>query len=391
MEIQPGNAQWQGARDEQQDAFGFLGFDHPALRAHGGVLLVLADGMGGLSGGRQASRLAVERMMAAYAAKRPDEPIPAALERALQAANQAVYDLACAREGEGQVGTTLVAVVACGAQLHWVGVGDSRLYHYRAADDTLTQCTDDHTYANQLLRQVAEGLLSPEAAAADPDRQALASFLGLARIPEIDRNLHPVDLAPGDRLLVLSDGVYGVVPEAELKTLVRQDPQAAAEALIQALQDAARPDQDNATAALLGLAADAHSPGCVPTERVPGAGARFAWWRRRLIAVILLGVLAALPGFYFLWTKGTQDSAPDPKVSGAAGLDLPSSIEAGAGRDTEPALPPEPEVKAEPELRKQPPQGAPVKREGGAAAIPSPGGSARPLVDAARATAVPGP
>jgi len=130
------------------------------------------------------------------------------------------------------------------------------------------------------------------------------------------------------------------------------------------VQAAARPDQDNATAALLGLAADAQRRDCASGERVPGAGARSARLSRRLLVVILLSVLAALPGFYFFWTKGVQDSAPDPKASGAAGLALPSSIEAGAGRDTEPALPPEPEVKAEPEpeQRKPPPHGAPVKR-----------------------------
>ncbi|AUB81612.1 PP2C family protein-serine/threonine phosphatase [Candidatus Thiodictyon syntrophicum] len=332
MDIQPGNAQWQGTRDEQQDAFGFLGFDHPALRAHGGVLLVLADGMGGMSGGRQASRLAVERMMAAYGAKQADESIPRALERSLQAANQAVYALACAREGEGEVGTTLVALVARGAELHWVGVGDSRLYHYRAADDTLIQCTDDHTYANQLLRQVAAGTLSPEAAAGDPDRQALASFLGLAQIPAIDRNLHPVHLAPGDRLLLVSDGVYGVLPEADLKALVRQDPQAAADALIQAVRALARPEQDNATAALLGLAEDGHERGSAPGRparpAAPATGARPAWRRRPVIAALLALLLAALLGLSLGW-KYLQPAAPgavsdppqaegQPKTSGSA-------------------------------------------------------------------------
>jgi protein phosphatase len=90
MDIRPGNAQWQGTRGEQQDAFGFVGFEDPALSAHGGVLVVLADGMGGMSNGRQAGRLACERMMTAYAEKGADEPIGRALERALAAATQAV-------------------------------------------------------------------------------------------------------------------------------------------------------------------------------------------------------------------------------------------------------------------------------------------------------------
>ena len=345
MDIQPGNAQWQGTRDEQQDAFGFIGFDNPGLCAHAGVMLVLADGMGGMSGGRQASLLAVERMMAAYGAKRADEPIPRALERALQAANQAVYALARAGAGEGQVGTTLVAVVARGAELHWVGVGDSRLYHYRAADDTLTQCTDDHTYANQLLRRVAAGALSPEAAAGDPDRQALASFLGLSQIPEVDRNVHPVHLAPGDRLLVVSDGVYGVLPEAELKALVRQDPQAAADALIQAVRALARPEQDNATAALLGLAdagrARDPAPGLPVRAAAVGQGARPVRGKRPVIALslaLLALLLAAALGGYLLWSDDGPAAPPAvsaPQAPGTPGLTPPSAtatgIEAGTG------------------------------------------------------------
>ena len=262
---------------------------------------------------------------------------------ALQAANQAVYELACAREGEGQVGTTLVALVARGAELHWVGVGDSRLYHYRAGDDTLTQCTDDHTYANQLLRQVAAGTLSPEAAAADPDRLALASFLGLAQIPAIDRNLHPVHLAPGDRLLLVSDGVWGVLPEADLKALVRQDPQAAADALIQAVKALARPEQDNATAALLGLAEDGHerasAPGQPARAAPPATAARPARHKGPVIAALLALLLAALLGSYFGW-KYLQPADPpqaegQPKAGGTAADPASPPVAAAPSQPTE--------------------------------------------------------
>ncbi len=123
MDIRPGNAQWQGTRSEQQDAFGFVGFEDAALRAHGGVLAVLTDGMGGMSNGRQAGRLACERMMTAYAGKGADEPIGRALERALTAANQAVYRLALEGGGEGQVGTTLVAAAVRGSRVALGGRG----------------------------------------------------------------------------------------------------------------------------------------------------------------------------------------------------------------------------------------------------------------------------
>jgi PPM family protein phosphatase len=317
MDIRPGNAQWQGTRSEQQDAFGFVGFEAPALSAHGGDLVVLADGMGGMSRGRQAARLACERMMTAYAEKSQDEPVAQALERALTAANQAVYRLALEGEGEGEVGTTLVAAVVRGAELHWVGVGDSRLYRYRAEDDSLTACTTDHNFANQLLFQVAAGALGPVEAAAHPDRQALTSFLGLEVIPEIDRNLHPVHLAPGDRLLLCSDGVHGVLSEADLRLLLRQDAQAAADALIGAVKALDLPDQDNATVAILGIEPDAPADAPPPISDARHAGRRRSWG---LIALVLGGLLLVLIGALiggYLQAVGAQTPAPRARASHA--------------------------------------------------------------------------
>jgi PPM family protein phosphatase len=336
MDIRPGNAQWQGTRGEQQDAFSFVGFEDPALSAHGGVLAVLTDGMGGMSNGRQASRLACERMMTAYAEKGADEPIGRALERALAAANQAVYRLALEGEGEGQVGTTLVAAVVRGSELHWVGVGDSRLYHYRAEDDSLTVCTTDHNYANQLLQRVAAGVLDPVEAAVDPDRQALTSFLGLEVIPEIDRNLHPVHLAPGDRLLLCSDGVYGVLPEADLALLLRQDAQAAAEALIGAVKVLGLPEQDNATVAILGMEPEAATDPSPPTTDTQPTGRRRPWGLIALaIGVLLLVLIVAYLQFgsdlnprrtaLSLVQEGVQSEAANPQRPGAIGIKGPRS------------------------------------------------------------------
>ena len=296
MDLTPGNAQWQGTRSEQQDAFGFLGFDQPDLRSHGGVLLVLADGMGGMSGGGRASRLAVERMMAAYATKTPDEPVPRALERALQAANRAVYELACASEGEGEVGTTLVAVSVRGVELNWVSVGDSRLYHYRAGDDSIAQCTDDHTLVNEHLRKLATGAADPGEA---PQRDALVSYLGLAQIPEIDRNRYPLHLGPGDRVLLCSDGIHGVLEETAIRTLMRGDSQGAAEGLVAAVRAQGRESQDNATAAILGLEGTGESTRRSPRLEVRPAGEerpkrRLAIPLMAVAAIVLVGLIGYL-------------------------------------------------------------------------------------------------
>jgi protein phosphatase len=130
-------------------------------------------------------------------------------------------------------------------------------------------------------------------AAVHPDRQALTSFLGLEVIPEIDRNLHPVHLAPGDRLLLCSDGVYGVLPEADLRQLLRQNAQAAAEALVGAVKALGLPEQDNATVAILGIEPDAGADTPLPTDDAKLTGRRRPWG---LIALALGGLLLVLIG-----------------------------------------------------------------------------------------------
>jgi serine/threonine protein phosphatase PrpC len=114
MKLHPGNAQWIGRRAEQQDAFGFAGFDQAYFLAHAGVLAVLADGMGGMSNGREASRSAVQCMLASYREKRPDESIPDVLMRGLTAAD-ALIAAVNAKAMQTQDNATAV-VLACQAE-----------------------------------------------------------------------------------------------------------------------------------------------------------------------------------------------------------------------------------------------------------------------------------
>lgn len=262
MALEFGNAQWIGRRAKQQDTFAFIGLEEPDLCRHAGVLAIVADGMGGLLRGSEASRLAVQAMRSAYLSKRPDESIPDALTRSLKMANSAVYELAQHSGGEGSVGTTLVAATVYNSALYWVAAGDSRLYLYRAANDSLTQCTEDHNYGNALLHQVQTGTLRREAIIGDPDWQALTSFLGMAEIPFVDRNVRPLALAPGDRLILCSDGVYGALDENELKACLNPDAQATSDALMEAVKHKGIAGQDNATVAVLGCAE--------PTDPTPG-------------------------------------------------------------------------------------------------------------------------
>jgi protein phosphatase len=250
MKVHPGNCQHIGARSSQQDAFGFSDKDDLGFVAHGGVLAVVADGMGGMTHGGEASHLAVRAFLQSYMAKPVDATVPMALRQALDEANQAVIDLA--RDvGEEDVGTTLVAAVVLGEALHWVSVGDSRLYLWR--NGKLTQLTEDHVFAIDLDRDAAHGLISPEEAANHPERPALTSYLGLTPLDLIDQNPEPFELLAGDKVLLCSDGFYAALEERELIACLDPDPQKMAEELVSIVLAKNRSGQDNLTVAMLGL------------------------------------------------------------------------------------------------------------------------------------------
>lgn len=318
---QPGNAQWIGARAYQEDAFGFAGFDARGRAESDTVLAVVADGMGGLAEGRAASQAAVSAFLAQYQARPAEESLPERLLAALLAANDAVHTLAKATAGEGQVGTTLVAAAIQAGQLWWVAAGDSRLYFYRAADASLTPANEPHNYAHHLWSQVPSESPYPDWIDAHPDRDALVSFLGLAEIPEIDRNLRPLSLEAGDRLLLCSDGVDGVLTPEELVAELPGPPQAAAEGLIARLQALARPTQDNATVAILAYGAGDRSVTAVtrvtpPVAEPPQpAGRRRAWVKYGGLAVLLmLWVALGLKFGTGYWREYLGQAKPEPLV-----------------------------------------------------------------------------
>ena len=314
--VSPGNAQTLGQRAEQQDAFGFGRFDDPQFLAHGGYLAVLADGMGGLLDGEEAARQAVRTFIDGYAAKPPDESIPAALDRALDIANREVHALATGGAGEGECGTTLVAAVLQGSELHWVAVGDSHLYHFEAATGGLHQINTDHRYGRELDQDVEAGHLTPEEAEAHPDRDALTSFLGLAVIPEVDRAAPPLAVSAGDRVLLCSDGVYRALDATVLAVALALPAQPGAERIIAAVTAAAHPYQDNATVAVLAL-----DPEPVRTEIVaPARRVRSVLWVLLALTALLAAVYHGALGERWVWpfgSAGPLDSAtaaPGPPV-----------------------------------------------------------------------------
>lgn len=186
----------------------------------GWTAVIVADGMGGHRAGDVASELAVSTLADSLQSWPPD--VQAAqgitlLQEMIGKANKAVFETASLNEKYHNMGTTL-AVAVLGKKRGWIGhVGDSRIYRFRAGG--LEQLTDDHTVINELSKA---GQISPEEAARHPLRHAVTRSVGTDR--EVKADVKAIDMMPGDRLLLCSDGLSGLVePEKLLAVLGATD------------------------------------------------------------------------------------------------------------------------------------------------------------------------
>ncbi|MGF3056576.1 PP2C family protein-serine/threonine phosphatase [Microbacterium sp. YY-01] len=204
----------------------------------GANLFVVADGMGGHAGGDVASTIAVQRM------ERLDQPYTTTDEAqaALQAAaTTAAEDLKIAAKERPELsglGTTLSAIIMVDDYAVIGHIGDSRIYLYR--DDELTQITADHTFVQRL---VDTGRITPEEARYHPRRSVLMRVLSDMDIdPELDMFVMPTQ--PGDRWLLCSDGLSGVVDDPHMLKVLRYSlpPGRTADHLLKLALDGGAPD-----------------------------------------------------------------------------------------------------------------------------------------------------
>ncbi|TJY43252.1 Stp1/IreP family PP2C-type Ser/Thr phosphatase [Cohnella pontilimi] len=186
--------------------------------ADGWTGVIVADGMGGHRAGDVASELAVGCLADALQFWNPNQT-PAEAEAALQEminkANRVVYETASLNEEYHNMGTTVVVAVMSRDGGFIGHVGDSRIYRLRGS--RLEQLTDDHTVINELSKS---GQLSPEEAARHPLRHAITRSVGTER--DVKADIMAIDWMPGDRLLLCSDGLSGLVEETMLQQTLAQ-------------------------------------------------------------------------------------------------------------------------------------------------------------------------
>lgn len=233
--VDVGCIQDQGGRDYQEDTVGFseLPEGKPAER----FSAIVADGMGGMSSGAFVSDYAVKSLLAAE----PDSPA-----EILSAVSRISGEIAA---GGSRGGTTLAAVYILPEGVYFCSVGDSRIYLLREGE--ITQLTADQDYMSMLLDRVIDGKIDWQQAKSDPERNALAQFVGSGVQLYPDMNCIPLRTQPGDRLLICSDGVYNALSREDLRQSLTLTAGGAAEDILGRVLARGYANQDNFTAVVL--------------------------------------------------------------------------------------------------------------------------------------------
>ncbi|PYD00770.1 serine/threonine-protein phosphatase [Microbacterium esteraromaticum] len=204
----------------------------------GANLFVVADGMGGHAGGDVASTIAVSRMEALDRGYSSTDDAQAELQAAATTAASDLVRASKERPELAGLGTTLCAIVMVDDHAVIGHIGDSRIYLYR--DDALTQITTDHTFVQRL---VDSGRITVEEARYHPRRSVLMRVLSDMDIaPDLDMFVMPT--RPGDRWLLCSDGLSGVVDDEHIAKAMRLGlaPGRTADNLLKQALDGGAPD-----------------------------------------------------------------------------------------------------------------------------------------------------
>ena len=210
-------------------------------------VFLVADGMGGHAGGDVASAVVVEEFTRLADATYDADSAPQAVVAALEASQRRIEQHGAGGVGRAAPGTTVAGLVLVdGADPVWlvVNLGDSRIY--RMTGGVLEQVSRDHSLVQDLLDS---GEITEDEVADHPDRHVITRALGGPGFTEPDLSWLPV--SAGDRLLICTDGINGLIDDPVIERILAAEPDhaAAARALVAAALDAG--GEDNATAVVL--------------------------------------------------------------------------------------------------------------------------------------------
>ena len=337
-----------GKREYQEDDYGLLDGRDLGIDGSEHTMLLVADGMGGHVGGATASGLLSKTFVEVY--PQAAGPIVDRLRACLEAANKAIADAIAENPELDSMGSTLVAAVVSSEGLNWISVGDSPLWLFH--EGKLERLNADHSMAPVLADLVATGRMTAENAELDPRRHSLRSAVMGDDIHLVDVSSQPVAVKKGDRLLLASDGLM-TLSDQEIADILKKTQDApledSTEALIQAVEAAEHPHQDNTTVLLYAPAEGAESAAAAigEEEAVQGKPRLKRKRRGRLLGMLLC--VAVLWGVLY-WLRQGEDAAVEPPT---APVEMPAATEVEATEGSDVQLPMAPDAE----------EGAPAAQE----------------------------
>ncbi len=227
-------------RSENQDAYGSFPENNPDSADE--RLFIVADGMGGHLGGKEASRIALLEVPRVFFLDK-DLSVKERLMRAFQQANNCIYDKAQEGNGFDRMGTTCTALVLSNGQISIAHVGDTRAY--RIEKNKIDLLTDDHTLVEEMRR---EGVLTEAEARVHPRRNTLTRAMGVE--PNLEIDVYEIgEIKSDQRFLLCSDGLSEVTADEFQRIIMQLAPQEATDKLVEIANE--RGGHDNATALVL--------------------------------------------------------------------------------------------------------------------------------------------
>ena len=295
-------------------------------------LYAVADGMGGHRGGEVASNLALETVQTLF------EQGSGTLAEQVEQANRAVFDRSQKDRSVSGMGTTLTAALIDGGRVHLAHVGDSRAYLFRAGE--LSLLTEDHTLVHKM---VVEGEITEEEAETHPHRSILTRALGVDAAVQVDES--NVEVAGGDRILLCSDGLTGMVSDEQIQEILGRnpDPQPAVDELVKEANRAG--GIDNITAVILDFVDDGSGEGSTVAAEVHHAPTQERPIPRRSdITIVGAPIPEPTPDASSLGTSPGSAPLTGPRPSRAGGATTATRERAARppARSPSPAPPPTP-------------------------------------------------
>lgn len=233
-----------GDRDYQQDRVTVLNHG----RVNGCILAVVADGMGGRSGGRKASDQALMTARQLFERYAPEVDDGAAMLMQIAREAHVVIKLTAISSEEEPHSTFAAFVINAGGDCHWAHAGDSRVYHYH--NGKLVRKTIDHSYVQLLVKR---GDITAEQANSHPQSNILMGCLGTEADPPVDVHFIP-KLRSGDCLMACSDGIWHYFTDEEMgEILANLSARDASESLIEKARVRAQGGGDNLSVVIVKL------------------------------------------------------------------------------------------------------------------------------------------